>query len=182
MLGQGAHPGAEIGFFEHIAQGQGDDQGEEQTGQAHKRQRQEEIAAFVQPGGRGQATGDAAAVKTENRQPQTADHQHDPEGKDQPHEQWVAAVPADYPLNRGLQQIADAEKDKENKRQEHKRVQPDPLVQVVPHECAQHDPLADGKIDDVHDPEDQGETDGDGDVDAPDEDAVQDDLWQEQHK
>ncbi|VTR70095.1 hypothetical protein DESC_780283 [Desulfosarcina cetonica] len=181
VLGQGAHAGAEVGFLQHVVQYQGNRHGKGQAGQAHEGHGQEKVAFFKQPGRGGQLGGDAAAVKTEDGQPQATDDQHDTEGKDQAHEQWVAAMTTDDALDRGLDQVADAEKDHEDNGQQGKWIQTGPAVEIVPQKRAQHDPFAHGEIDDMHHPEDQRKTDGDGDVDATDENSIQNNLWQEFH-
>ena len=121
------------------------------------------------------------AVETEERLGEAAEHEAQAEGEDQPHQQGIPPVPGEDAVDQRLKQVADRREDDEHPREEENRLDMRPLGEVEACEGPQHDPLAHGEIDHVHHPVDQGESDGDDDVDRPQHDPVHEGLRQQFH-
>ena len=111
-------------------------------------------------------------IKSETGQGHAAEHQGQSERKDQSHQDGISFFAADHPVNQGLNQVSDQTENQKNCRQENKRIHDGPQVEIISQKSPQHDPFADGKINDVHDAVGQGKPDGNGDINSADQNAV----------
>jgi len=129
-------------------------------------------------GGASKETKKEGAVKTEKGQSQASKHQAETERKNEPHQVRIAPFSTQDSVNDGLKNISDKAEDNENHGEKNHCVEPQPSVQVVSHEGPQHDPFPDGEIDDMHDTEGQGKPDGEGNIDPPDQNSIDQRLRQ----
>ena len=97
-------------------------------------------------------------------------------GKDQPHEHRVVSLSTYSSINERVDGPTQGTKDQKNERQVDHGVMSEIAGQDKTRIGAQHDPLAYGKVNDVHHPKTEGESDTNNDDEASNQESINEHL------